>query len=108
MAQRSVRVTKKETRTKSVTCSAQDWESGDPSKECIPSVCSAGTGDRFKTQINCLNEFLDIDAKSHGHCRVVELNDCKELVLAHPEECSIPSESLASTGNATRTVPKLA
>jgi len=69
-----------------------DWESTDPSKECLPSLCGSATpgDDRYETQIGCLDVFLDIEPRAHGYCQEVGLEDCRALAKRHPDICMIP------------------
>ena len=69
-----------------------NWVSGDPAKECLPTLCKgATTGEKFTSQTECLDTFLDIEPKTTGYCRTVGLSDCEDLARKYPKTCSVPS-----------------
>ena len=69
-----------------------NWVSGDPAKECLPTLChGATTGEKFTSQTKCLDTFLDIDSDTRGFCRKVSLSDCQALARKYPKTCTVPS-----------------
>lgn len=49
----------------------------DPTKQCLPELCTENVWIKEVNQTSCLDKFLSGNPKNRGHCTIIYENECK-------------------------------